>query len=217
MYSSKSSKSTSKVSESRTIWSDSLPRSFPTVASGLPYSGGSEPPYRDLRNMTSSILVVFDSETEFGAPSSPHTPDSKKISSGGQPVRTGWMISSLPLSPELDRSVVSNTGGRSVQIDGRRREMDTRGRASDTRSSRRGHAKVVVDEAKKDLTNYVYEGGITRVMTGGVMLGDNIIMPPGPIAQDPRYLTVPSASSARRQRSASRVAHPPESSDNLRR
>jgi hypothetical protein len=28
-----------------------------------------------------------------------------------------------------------------------------------------------VDKAKKDLTAYLYQGGVTRVMTGGVMLG----------------------------------------------
>ncbi|KAJ7138181.1 hypothetical protein C8R44DRAFT_766977 [Mycena epipterygia] len=31
--------------------------------------------------------------------------------------------------------------------------------------------RVPVDVAKKDLTAYMYQGGVTRVMTGGVMLG----------------------------------------------
>ncbi|KAJ7279678.1 hypothetical protein C8J57DRAFT_1303944 [Mycena rebaudengoi] len=30
---------------------------------------------------------------------------------------------------------------------------------------------ISVDKAKKDLTAYLYQGGVTRVMTGGVMLG----------------------------------------------
>ncbi|KAJ6568116.1 hypothetical protein B0H10DRAFT_2200024 [Mycena sp. CBHHK59/15] len=31
--------------------------------------------------------------------------------------------------------------------------------------------RVPIDHAKKDLTAYLYQGGVTRVMTGGVMLG----------------------------------------------
>ncbi|KAJ7726160.1 hypothetical protein DFH07DRAFT_853157 [Mycena maculata] len=31
--------------------------------------------------------------------------------------------------------------------------------------------RVPVDRSKKDLTSYLYQGGVTRVMTGGVMLG----------------------------------------------
>ncbi|KAJ7441653.1 hypothetical protein B0H11DRAFT_2095867 [Mycena galericulata] len=33
------------------------------------------------------------------------------------------------------------------------------------------HSPVPVDRSKKNLTAYLYQGGVTRVMTGGVMLG----------------------------------------------
>ncbi|PPQ86613.1 hypothetical protein CVT25_006797 [Psilocybe cyanescens] len=60
---------------------------------------------------------------------------------------------------------------------------------SSTFAPRQKHAepKVFIDNTKKEVTKYLYQGGVSTVLTGGVMLGGASAATPAKAGQAPKY------------------------------
>ncbi|KAJ7777565.1 hypothetical protein DFH07DRAFT_10761 [Mycena maculata] len=106
---------------------------------------------RDSGSDDSSSDSESDSGSEYSSTSSKFTSYSiNSLTSAGSPLSTPAKPACVPLP-----ATTPAPGSR------------PHGVYSACKTTRR----VPVDRSKKDLTSYLYQGGVTRVMTGGVMLG----------------------------------------------